>query len=124
MFLSMRNLPNIYQIEKAGRIEMAGAVATDAVIEEAIAKEVDSKIKDILLNCPQPGRDDIYKLVALQGHCLQLFGMRYLHMSENTRPDNKQFYIKYGMQLMAAAADQFKALLQDPKFDPENVKTP
>ena len=117
----------LYMLELPGGATERERTAAVLEADNALAIAISDKVKDLVQHCPDPTRRDLHRLIALQGHCLQAFGLKYLSMSETTRPENKKFYIEFGMKLMRHSSEQFKTLLDDPRFDPkllENEKAP
>jgi hypothetical protein len=83
----------------------------------AVAEATVKSSVEIARSCPEPKREDIYKMLAIQAHCLNEHGLLLLRLSNNS-VRNKPFYIDYGLKLTREAKDIFQALIRDPGFDP------
>jgi hypothetical protein len=81
-----------------------------------LISQIYERNKLLISQSPCPTRQDIHKLLALQGHCLNEVGLMFLGASETSKV-NKQFYIDYALKLLQVSRLVYSDLLKDPKFD-------
>ena len=95
----------------------------EILINPALHSEISKRAVEVAANCPQPKRDDIYRLMAVHAHALGEYSLMFLDASRNSIR-NKKFYLDYGMKLMKESRAGFQALLSDNRFDSATALPP
>lgn len=78
----------------------------------------------LIAACPQPTRQDIHKLLAVQGYWLNEHGLALLHMSQQADVKNKRAVVEAGARLIAESRKTMATLLSDQSFDRSESKPP
>lgn len=99
-------------------LERFGGGGVDKTPEPQITiqEHAAQRAKEVADLCPDPTREDVHKLLALQAAYLNEYGLKMLKASDISVA-NRLSFIKYGIALMQESRYTFLSLLKDPTFD-------
>ena len=71
----------------------------------------------LLAACPQPRRQDMHKILAIQAYWLNEHGLALLSLSKGEDVKNKRAIVEAGVRLVSESRKTMATLLGDPSFD-------